>query len=83
MQISSIIVQMRITGVHSATRKRPLVPFDAVFSRVHTMSASRSLLRLSLTGNNRRLVHQWCNERCTWTTEWNDIVFNGEFRFCL
>ncbi|GFT07769.1 transposable element Tcb1 transposase [Trichonephila clavipes] len=44
------------------------------------MSARRTLLRLSLTGNHRRLRGQWCVERWTWTMEWNDIVFTDEFR---
>ncbi|GFV82486.1 hypothetical protein TNCV_3982762 [Trichonephila clavipes] len=47
------------------------------------MSARRSLLRLPLTGNHRRLRSQWCNERWTWTTEWNDIVFTDESCFYL
>lgn len=47
------------------------------------MSARRPLLRLPLTGNHRRLRRQWCDERRTWTTEWNDIVFTDESRFCL
>ncbi|GFV52453.1 transposable element Tcb1 transposase [Trichonephila clavipes] len=41
------------------------------------------LLPLPLNGNHRRLRHQWCDERWTWTTEWNDIVFADESRFCL
>lgn len=47
------------------------------------MSARRPLLRLPLTGNHRRLRRQWCDERRTWTAEWNDIVFTNESRFCL
>ncbi|GFW31656.1 transposable element Tcb1 transposase [Trichonephila clavipes] len=47
------------------------------------MSARRPLPRLPLTGNLRCLRHQWCDERWTWTTEWNDIVFTDESRFCL
>ncbi|GFW06511.1 transposable element Tcb1 transposase [Trichonephila clavipes] len=46
------------------------------------MSARRPLLRLPLTGNCRRYCHQWCEERRTWTPEWND-VFTDEFRFYL
>ncbi|GFW30179.1 hypothetical protein TNCV_1054901 [Trichonephila clavipes] len=37
------------------------------------MSARRQLLRLYLTGNHRRLHHQYCDEQWTWTTEWNDM----------
>ncbi|GFT79099.1 transposable element Tcb1 transposase [Trichonephila clavipes] len=47
------------------------------------MSARRPFLRLSLTGNYRRLRRQWGDERRTWTTERNDIVFTDESRFCL
>ncbi|GFX20540.1 transposable element Tc1 transposase [Trichonephila clavipes] len=47
------------------------------------MSVRRSLLRLTLTGNFRRLRHQWCDERRKWRTEWNDIVFTDESRFCM
>ncbi|GFY07359.1 transposable element Tc1 transposase [Trichonephila clavipes] len=47
------------------------------------MSASRPLLRLSLTGNHRHWRCQWCDERSTWTTEWNDIVLTDESRFWL
>ncbi|GFV18247.1 transposable element Tcb1 transposase [Trichonephila clavipes] len=45
------------------------------------MSARRLLLRLTLIGNHRRLRRQWCDERRTWTTEWNDIVFTHKSRF--
>ncbi|GFV52229.1 transposable element Tcb1 transposase [Trichonephila clavipes] len=47
------------------------------------MSARRPLLCSPLSGNHRRLHRQWCDERGTWTTEWNDIVFTDESRFCL
>ncbi|GFT43441.1 transposable element Tc1 transposase [Trichonephila clavipes] len=47
------------------------------------MSARRPLLNLHLTGNHMRSLRQWCNERWTWTTESNDIVFTDESRFCL
>ncbi|GFW84081.1 transposable element Tcb1 transposase [Trichonephila clavipes] len=47
------------------------------------MSPRRPLLHLHLTGNHRRLRHQWYDERWTWTTEWNDIVFSDESCFCL
>ncbi|GFW16198.1 transposable element Tcb1 transposase [Trichonephila clavipes] len=38
------------------------------------ISARRPLFHLPLTGNYRRLRRQWCDERRTWTAEWNDIV---------
>ncbi|GFW93260.1 transposable element Tcb1 transposase [Trichonephila clavipes] len=44
------------------------------------MSARCPLLPLPLTGNHRRLRHQWCDKRRTWTTERND-VFTDESRF--
>ncbi|GFV85221.1 transposable element Tcb1 transposase [Trichonephila clavipes] len=47
------------------------------------MSARRPLLHLPLTGNHRRLLRKWCDERLTWTTEWNDIVLTNKSRFCL
>ncbi|GFV66672.1 transposable element Tcb1 transposase [Trichonephila clavipes] len=45
------------------------------------MSAS-PLLRLSLSGNHRRL-HRNEAMNSTWATEWNDIVVTDESRFCL
>ncbi|GFS76925.1 transposable element Tcb1 transposase [Trichonephila clavipes] len=36
-----------------------------------------------LTGNYRRFHLQCYGERRIWTTEWNDIVFTDESRFCL
>ncbi|GFT60995.1 transposable element Tcb1 transposase [Trichonephila clavipes] len=51
--------------------------------KLSRMSTRRPLLRLPLTGNHRGLPHQWCGERCTWTTEWNGIAFTDESRFCL
>ncbi|GFW55828.1 transposable element Tcb1 transposase [Trichonephila clavipes] len=47
------------------------------------MSAKRPLFRLSLARNHRRLCRQWCDERRTWTTEWNDRMFTDESLFCL
>ncbi|GFU42388.1 transposable element Tcb1 transposase [Trichonephila clavipes] len=47
------------------------------------MSTRHPLLRLVLTGNHERLCCQWCDEWLTWTTEWNNIVFTDESRFCL
>ncbi|GFV39729.1 transposable element Tcb1 transposase [Trichonephila clavipes] len=46
------------------------------------ISARRPLHRLPSTENHRRLRRQLCNEWWT-TTEWNDIVFTDESRFCL
>ncbi|GFU80041.1 transposable element Tcb1 transposase [Trichonephila clavipes] len=47
------------------------------------LSARRPFLGLPFTGNHRRLRPQWCDERWTCTTEWNDTVFIDECRFCL
>lgn len=47
------------------------------------LSARRPLLRLPLTLNHRRFRLQWCSERRRWTSEWHDIVFSDESRFCL
>ncbi|GFS72742.1 transposable element Tcb1 transposase [Trichonephila clavipes] len=41
------------------------------------------MLRLPLNGNQNHLRRQWCDERWTWTTEWNVNVFIDESRFCL
>ncbi|GFY31768.1 transposable element Tcb1 transposase [Trichonephila clavipes] len=45
--------------------------------------ARHPLLRLPLNGNYRRLRCQWCDERWTWRTKWNDIELTDESRFCL
>ncbi|GFY29619.1 hypothetical protein TNCV_1811991 [Trichonephila clavipes] len=47
------------------------------------MSASSPYLRLPLTRSCRRLRCQWCDERRTWATEWNDFVLYDESRFRL
>ncbi|GFU64568.1 transposable element Tc1 transposase [Trichonephila clavipes] len=47
------------------------------------MSVRNQLFRLPLTDNDRRLLHQWCDKRWTWTMKLNDIVFTDESRFCL
>ncbi|GFS59978.1 transposable element Tcb1 transposase [Trichonephila clavipes] len=38
------------------------------------MSTRSPLLHLPFTVSNGRLRRQWCVERHTWTTEWDDIV---------
>ncbi|GFV91667.1 transposable element Tcb1 transposase [Trichonephila clavipes] len=43
----------------------------------------RWMLRLSSFENHRHVCCQCYDERQTWTTEWNDIVFTDEFYFCL
>ncbi|GFX61605.1 transposable element Tc1 transposase [Trichonephila clavipes] len=37
----------------------------------------------SVIHSSVRLRRQWCDERRTWTTEWNDILFTDESHFCL
>ncbi|MBJ3377333.1 hypothetical protein JGC18_24820 [Salmonella enterica subsp. enterica serovar Typhimurium] len=43
--------------------------------------ARRPLLRLPLTLNHERM--KWSVERSTRNTEWHDIIFSDESRFCL
>ncbi|GFS63643.1 transposable element Tcb1 transposase [Trichonephila clavipes] len=47
------------------------------------LSARSPLLGLPLTQNDRRLRHQWCDERRMWAAEWNEVVFTDESRNCL
>ncbi|GFX89340.1 transposable element Tcb1 transposase [Trichonephila clavipes] len=47
------------------------------------LSARRPLLGLPLTQNNRRLRHQWCDERRMWVAKGNEVVFTDESRICL
>ncbi|GFV65305.1 uncharacterized protein TNCV_4573051 [Trichonephila clavipes] len=42
-----------------------------------------SIVSFPLTGNHRCLSRQWCDERQTWTTAWNDAIFTDESCFCL
>ncbi|GFU79807.1 transposable element Tcb1 transposase [Trichonephila clavipes] len=47
------------------------------------MSARRQLLGLPLTQNHRHLHRQWRDERRTWASEWNEVIFTDESRICL
>ncbi|GFV00585.1 transposable element Tcb1 transposase [Trichonephila clavipes] len=47
------------------------------------LSARRPLLGLPLMQNQRRLRHQWCDERRMWVKEWNEVVSTDESRICL
>ncbi|GFX13432.1 uncharacterized protein TNCV_2191861 [Trichonephila clavipes] len=47
------------------------------------ISARHQFLRLPLTRNPRCLHRQCYDERWTWKTGWNNIVFTDESRFCL
>lgn len=43
----------------------------------------RPLRRLPLSQHHRRLRLRWCRDRATWTSEWHNVVFSDESRFCL
>ncbi|GFX64950.1 transposable element Tcb1 transposase [Trichonephila clavipes] len=48
------------------------------------LSARCPLLGLPLTQNhNRRLRHQWYDERRMWVAEWNEVIFSDESHICL
>ncbi|GFT60434.1 transposable element Tc1 transposase [Trichonephila clavipes] len=47
------------------------------------MSIKRPLLCLPFTGSHRYLRSRRYDDRRTWTTERNDMVFADESRFCL
>ncbi|GFX90969.1 transposable element Tcb1 transposase [Trichonephila clavipes] len=47
------------------------------------LSARCPLLGLPLTQNDRRLHHQWWDERRMSAAEWNEVVFTDESRICL
>ncbi|GFS69323.1 hypothetical protein TNCV_4011371 [Trichonephila clavipes] len=57
--------------------------FDCCLLQQSEISTKFPFLLLSLTGNQRCLYRQWCDVCWAWTTEWNDIVFTDESRFCL
>jgi transposase len=38
---------------------------------------------LPLTQIHRKKRYQWCNDKLTWTHEWNKVVFSDESRFCF
>ncbi|GFW88883.1 transposable element Tcb1 transposase [Trichonephila clavipes] len=68
---SQTIAQKIQSGTHHP------VPACSIRRRLQQigMSAKRPSLHLLLSGNKRRLCHQWCVERWTWTIERNDVVF--------
>ncbi|GFU86032.1 transposable element Tcb2 transposase [Trichonephila clavipes] len=53
--------------IDSMPQRCLLISFDTVW--ISGIPARYPLLRLPLTGNHRRLSHQWCDERRTWTME--------------
>ncbi|GFU74113.1 hypothetical protein TNCV_1642371 [Trichonephila clavipes] len=55
--------------IQSVTHHSVFVPSIRCRLQQSGMPARHLLFRLPLTGNHRRLSHQWCDERWTWTTE--------------
>ncbi|GFX51243.1 HTH_Tnp_Tc3_2 domain-containing protein [Trichonephila clavipes] len=49
----------------------------------HGLSARRPWLRLPLTLHHRQESLQWCDQRRTWTHEWQDVIVSVESMFCL
>ena len=47
------------------------------------LHSRRPLRRLPLTPQHRRQRLEWCQTRATWMTEWRNVVFSDESRFCL
>ncbi|GFV70999.1 hypothetical protein TNCV_4392841 [Trichonephila clavipes] len=86
----SMVQNYEITQPHHETQQNiftllriircPLIPFDAIRNRVECPQVS---LLLTLDWKPKSLRHQWCDDRWTWKTEWSDIVFTDESRFCL
>ncbi|GFW08164.1 uncharacterized protein TNCV_2979311 [Trichonephila clavipes] len=64
-------------------------PMKQLAVRVHFLRWNSLLDDWSVEGvlslvfiNHRGLRWQWYDDRRTWTTEWNDIVFTDESHFC-
>lgn len=47
------------------------------------LHSRRPLRRLALTPQHRRARLEWCRARATWMTEWRNVVFSDESRFCF
>ncbi|GFV61902.1 transposable element Tcb2 transposase [Trichonephila clavipes] len=43
----------------------------------------RPLRTLALTPQRRRARLEWCHARATWMTEWPNVVFSDDSRFCF
>ncbi|GFX68156.1 transposable element Tcb2 transposase [Trichonephila clavipes] len=47
------------------------------------LHSRRPLRTLALTPQRRRARLEWCRARATWMTEWWNVVFSDESRFCF
>ncbi|GFY32247.1 transposable element Tcb2 transposase [Trichonephila clavipes] len=47
------------------------------------LHSRRPLRTLALTPQRRRARLEWCRARATWMTEWRNVVFSDESRFCF
>ncbi|GFX61769.1 transposable element Tcb1 transposase [Trichonephila clavipes] len=47
------------------------------------LHSRRPLRTLALTPQRRRARLEWCRARATWMTEWQNVVFSDESRFCF
>ncbi|KFM57547.1 Transposable element Tcb2 transposase, partial [Stegodyphus mimosarum] len=47
------------------------------------LHSRRPLRRLPLTPQHRRQSLEWCRTKAMWMTEWRNVVFSDELRFCL
>ncbi|GFS88987.1 transposable element Tcb2 transposase [Trichonephila clavipes] len=47
------------------------------------LHSRRPLRTLALTPQRRRARLEWCRSRATWMTEWRNVVFSDESRFCF
>ncbi|GFW35456.1 transposable element Tcb2 transposase [Trichonephila clavipes] len=47
------------------------------------LHSQRPLRTLALTPQRRRARLEWCRARATWMTEWRNVVFSDELRFCF
>ncbi|KFM63617.1 Transposable element Tcb1 transposase, partial [Stegodyphus mimosarum] len=47
------------------------------------LHSRRPLRRLPLTAQHRRQRLEWCRNGAMWMTEWRNVVFSDESRFCL
>ncbi|GFT16706.1 transposable element Tcb1 transposase [Trichonephila clavipes] len=84
MAVTDLSVTSRTIAQHLESVTHHSVSARAIRRRLqqNSLSARRPLFGLFLTQNNRRLRHQWCDERM-WAAEWNEAVFTDESRICL
>ncbi|GFX49299.1 transposable element Tcb1 transposase [Trichonephila clavipes] len=75
---TSILQHMQDTldvSISTRTISRRLVE-----SGLHSRHSFRTL---ALTPQRRRARLEWCRARATWMTEWWNVVFSDESRFCF